>query len=278
MKKRQQPHRQQRLDEHFKHTPRFSSSDSVSNSIDESLSNPKRARTSSPARDSLNQVSSSAGAAAVAVATTTVGSTLTLLTRSLEDALTCAICIGVIGDFMALQCGHGFCKLCIEPWFQRGQTTCPQCRTFTLGQLTPIHSANAICAALIKSMRVTPSSDANAEHQANDQDADSVASKRNTADANRADLQRQEASVAATYSSDAAAAASTANVPAVIVAMPAAGADAAAHGENVEPIIYAFSRLGSRRCQLCGHVIGVYDLSVSESRARTHTHAHTRKQ
>ena len=40
----------------------------------------------------------------------------------------CPICLGIINDKYTTQCGHNFCKHCLDEWLIN-HTTCPMCRT-----------------------------------------------------------------------------------------------------------------------------------------------------
>ncbi|KAM9843987.1 tripartite motif-containing protein 16-like protein [Aulostomus maculatus] len=45
------------------------------------------------------------------------------------DAISCAVCLGVMKKPVTIPCGHSFCKSCIKGyWSQKVTFTCPQCR------------------------------------------------------------------------------------------------------------------------------------------------------
>lgn len=45
----------------------------------------------------------------------------------------CSIClIDNILDVSILDCGHQYCKNCIDEWFNKGKNSCPICRKETL--------------------------------------------------------------------------------------------------------------------------------------------------
>ncbi|TFK31448.1 hypothetical protein BDQ12DRAFT_740003 [Crucibulum laeve] len=57
---------------------------------------------------------------------------IVLDTHLIEDYIVCELCsLTLWSPFMLIECGHAFCKSCIEKWFQTQsmrQYTCPKCR------------------------------------------------------------------------------------------------------------------------------------------------------
>lgn len=55
--------------------------------------------------------------------------TMTLAVRTLNQELTCPVCLGIIHDTMTvLECMHRFCSECIEKCLRIGKKECPACR------------------------------------------------------------------------------------------------------------------------------------------------------
>ncbi|XP_057392362.1 E3 ubiquitin-protein ligase TRIM65 [Balaenoptera acutorostrata] len=51
-----------------------------------------------------------------------------MASQSVEDWLTCAICLGLYQDPVTLLCGHNFCWACIRDCWGRWEKVCPECR------------------------------------------------------------------------------------------------------------------------------------------------------
>ncbi|XP_042198781.1 E3 ubiquitin-protein ligase TRIM11 [Callorhinchus milii] len=57
-----------------------------------------------------------------------------LAQESLEEELTCAVCLGIYTDPVVLECKHSFCRACIEEFWSGaapGTYSCPECRAET---------------------------------------------------------------------------------------------------------------------------------------------------
>ena len=51
--------------------------------------------------------------------------------EEIKNNISCSICIKEDfsnDDIYTTNCGHEFCKSCLDDWFQRGNVTCPLCR------------------------------------------------------------------------------------------------------------------------------------------------------
>ncbi|XP_069775831.1 E3 ubiquitin-protein ligase TRIM39-like isoform X1 [Narcine bancroftii] len=51
--------------------------------------------------------------------------------KSMREEAVCPICLEFFAEPVTIDCGHNFCRVCIEQhwWSERGAATCPQCRT-----------------------------------------------------------------------------------------------------------------------------------------------------
>ncbi|KAM9811150.1 tripartite motif-containing protein 16-like [Neosynchiropus ocellatus] len=73
------------------------------------------------------------------------------------EVLSCSICLDLVKDPVGLHCGHSFCKLCIEGYWdrldERSIYECPHCRqTFTQ---RPVLQKNIMLAELVEEMKKT---------------------------------------------------------------------------------------------------------------------------
>ena len=41
----------------------------------------------------------------------------------------CPVCLEQLDTSVTTGCNHVFCEKCIDEWFDRGETSCPLCRT-----------------------------------------------------------------------------------------------------------------------------------------------------
>lgn len=74
---------------------------------------------------------------------------------SLEETLTCPICLDLFDDPRLLPCSHTFCWKCLHPTRNhRATVTCPLCRSFSTGQTLPV---NRIVSALVEQCRAEQS-------------------------------------------------------------------------------------------------------------------------
>ncbi|XP_043919437.1 E3 ubiquitin-protein ligase TRIM62-like [Protopterus annectens] len=55
----------------------------------------------------------------------------------LEAALSCSVCLGIFRDPAKLQCGHTFCKRCLEKLWKANRKDCPECRSPFDGKFIP---------------------------------------------------------------------------------------------------------------------------------------------
>ncbi|XP_057705879.1 E3 ubiquitin-protein ligase TRIM35-like [Corythoichthys intestinalis] len=46
-----------------------------------------------------------------------------------EDNLQCPTCLDIFKDPVMLSCGHNLCRVCLQQWKDKGQQSCPLCRT-----------------------------------------------------------------------------------------------------------------------------------------------------
>ena len=42
--------------------------------------------------------------------------------------LSCGICLNIFDNAISSECGHNFCKKCVQQWIQNNHNECPQCR------------------------------------------------------------------------------------------------------------------------------------------------------
>ncbi|XP_030066042.1 RING finger protein 112 isoform X2 [Microcaecilia unicolor] len=59
------------------------------------------------------------------------------LLESLSEEITCCICLEVFKDPVSIQCGHNFCRVCLEEHWRSGRYQCPECRQIFKGRLMP---------------------------------------------------------------------------------------------------------------------------------------------
>nr|XP_033800265.1 RING finger protein 112 isoform X2 [Geotrypetes seraphini] len=57
------------------------------------------------------------------------------LLESLSEEITCCICLEVFKDPVSIQCGHNFCRACLEEHWSSGNYRCPECRQICQGRL-----------------------------------------------------------------------------------------------------------------------------------------------
>eukprot|EP00061_Rhincodon_typus_P003463 g20151.t1 len=65
----------------------------------------------------------------------------------MKDEAVCSICLDFYNDPVTIDCGHNFCRDCIQNYWApvRGKVTCPQCRTqFTQRNVRPNHFVSNI--------------------------------------------------------------------------------------------------------------------------------------
>nr|XP_061794018.1 E3 ubiquitin-protein ligase TRIM35-like [Nerophis lumbriciformis] len=51
------------------------------------------------------------------------------MAESIEDHLKCPACLDIFRDPVILSCSHNLCRLCLQQWKEKGETSCPICRT-----------------------------------------------------------------------------------------------------------------------------------------------------
>ncbi|KAL7838753.1 hypothetical protein AOLI_G00271570 [Acnodon oligacanthus] len=74
-----------------------------------------------------------------------------------HDQFSCPVCLDLLKDPVTINCGHSFCKVCINGCWdqddQRGVYSCPQCRqTFTP---RPVLSRNNVMAEVVEKLKKT---------------------------------------------------------------------------------------------------------------------------
>ncbi|KAL7838717.1 hypothetical protein AOLI_G00271210 [Acnodon oligacanthus] len=74
-----------------------------------------------------------------------------------HDQFSCSVCLDLLKDPVTINCGHSFCKVCINGCWdqddQRGVYSCPQCRqTFTP---RPVLSRNNVMAEVVEKLKKT---------------------------------------------------------------------------------------------------------------------------
>ncbi|KAK3574483.1 hypothetical protein QTP86_008089 [Hemibagrus guttatus] len=71
---------------------------------------------------------------------------------SLEDDLTCSICLCPFNEPVSLNCGHSFCRTCLEEtWSSTSSYFCPHCRTQYLTK--PDLKKNTVLSAVVETFR-----------------------------------------------------------------------------------------------------------------------------
>lgn len=70
---------------------------------------------------------------------------------SIEESLTCPICLDLFDDPRLLPCSHTFCCKCLHPTINnRSFAKCPLCRYHCIGQILPV---NRIVRSLVEQFR-----------------------------------------------------------------------------------------------------------------------------
>ena len=70
-----------------------------------------------------------------------MGYSVALFTGHIDENLLCSICSNVLENAVLTNCGHSFCRVCLETWLARPDppSSCPECRHMLLpGQFSPI--------------------------------------------------------------------------------------------------------------------------------------------
>lgn len=71
---------------------------------------------------------------------------------SLEDDLTCSICLCPFDEPVSLNCGHSFCRGCLEEtWSSASSYSCPHCRAHYLTK--PDLKKNTVLSAVVDTFR-----------------------------------------------------------------------------------------------------------------------------
>ncbi|XP_053495163.1 E3 ubiquitin-protein ligase TRIM58-like [Ictalurus furcatus] len=83
-----------------------------------------------------------------------------------QDQFSCPVCLDLLKDPVAIPCGHSFCKVCINGFWdqedQKGVYSCPQCRdTFTP---RPVLRRNNMLAEVVEKLKKTEVSSCFCEH------------------------------------------------------------------------------------------------------------------
>ncbi|MCJ8730100.1 hypothetical protein PDJAM_G00114310 [Pangasius djambal] len=78
---------------------------------------------------------------------------------SLEDDLTCSICLCPFDEPVSLTCGHSFCRRCLEEtWSNASSYCCPHCRAHFLTK--PDLKKNTVLSAVVETFRAKAGTDA----------------------------------------------------------------------------------------------------------------------
>ncbi|XP_047669927.1 E3 ubiquitin/ISG15 ligase TRIM25-like isoform X3 [Tachysurus fulvidraco] len=71
---------------------------------------------------------------------------------SLEEDLTCSICLGPFNEPVSLNCGHNFCQTCLqETWSSTSSYFCPHCRTHY--HTKPDLKKNTVLSVVVETVR-----------------------------------------------------------------------------------------------------------------------------
>ncbi|XP_034169520.2 E3 ubiquitin/ISG15 ligase TRIM25 isoform X1 [Pangasianodon hypophthalmus] len=83
----------------------------------------------------------------------------TMALLSLEDDLTCSICLCPFDEPVSLTCGHSFCRRCLEEtWSNASSYCCPHCRAHFL--IKPELKKNTVLSAVVETFRTKAGTDA----------------------------------------------------------------------------------------------------------------------